>query len=407
MKNGCILHGGVGSGKSRTALAYYFKLCGGDIDTENYSPMDQKKILDLYIITTARKRDTLEWESEMVPFLMYPYDENGYYQLNVTIDSWNNIKRYKNIVGAFYIFDEDKVTGYGVWVKSFLQIAKHNKWIILSATPGDKWEDYIPVFIANGFYRNKTDFCNQHVIWSRYTTYPKVEGYMNTGILQKHKRDILIEMPDQRKTTQHHVDIFTEFDKVSYAEAQRNRWNPFTNLPIANVSEFCQVLRKIINTDESKQRAVLELFEAHPKVIIFYNFNYERDILRSLCWGEGVSIAEWNGEKHEPIPQMDRWVYLVQYLAGAEGWNCVKTDTMIFFSDNYSYKIMTQAAGRIDRMNTPFTDLYFYHLKTRSSIDLSISTSLKRKKKFNENKFAGGDTGWFAQTVEQKTKTKS
>lgn len=353
--------------------------------------MKRGKILDLYIITTAQKRDKLEWEEEMVPFLLYPYDEDGFYKMNVVVDSWNNIKKYKNIVNAFYIFDEDKVTGYGVWVKSFLQIAKHNKWIILSATPGDKWEDYIPVFIANGFYRNKTDFCNQHVVWSRYTSFPKVERYINTGILQKHKRDILIEMPDQRKTTQHHVDIYTDYDKLSYASAQKNRWNPFTNLPIANVSEFCQVLRKIINTDESKQLAVLELYEKHPKVIIFYNFNYERDILRELYYGEGVTIAEWNGMNHDPIPKTDKWVYLVQYLAGAEGWNCIETDTMIFFSDNYSFKIMTQAAGRIDRMNTTFKDLYFYHLKTRSSIDLSIATSLKRKKKFNETKFAGGD----------------
>ena len=48
---------------------------------------------------------------------------------------------------------------------------------------------------------------------------------------------------------------------------------------------------------------------------------------------------------------------------------------------------MEQARGRIDRMNTPFNDLYYYHLKTRSGIDLAISRALNSKKKFNESGF--------------------
>ena len=48
---------------------------------------------------------------------------------------------------------------------------------------------------------------------------------------------------------------------------------------------------------------------------------------------------------------------------------------------------MHQSAGRIDRLNTPFTDLYYYHLKTRSGIDLAIAKALKEKRKFNESSF--------------------
>jgi hypothetical protein len=131
----------------------------------------------------------------------------------------------------------------------------------------------------------------------------------------------------------------------------------------------------------------MEIFEKHPRIIVFYNFDYELDILKHIYYGENVEIAEWNGHAHQPVPKGEKWVYLVQYTAGCEGWNCITTDTIIFYSQNYSYKVMAQASGRIDRLNTPYTDLYYYHLKSRSGIDLAISRALTEKKKFNERKF--------------------
>lgn len=387
MSNGCILCGGVGSGKSRTSLAYYYKEQGGILGTKNYVKM--KNPQDLYIITTARKRDTLEWEGEMVPFLLSTKPEVAYYQNKVVVDSWNNIGKYKEVTGAFFIFDEQRVCGSGAWVKSFLKIAKTNNWILLSATPGDTWQDYIPVFIANGFYRNKTEFSREHIIYSRFTKYPKVDRYVNTGRLIRLRNKILVDMDFKRQTISHHEDVYVQYDVSMYKDAGRNRWDPFKDEPIINASGLCYVWRKIVNSDESRQIALLELFEKHPRMIIFYNFDYELDILKGLYYGDDVDIAEWNGHKHQPIPDSNRWVYLVQYTAGAEGWNCIKTDTIVFYSQNYSYKIMQQSAGRIDRLNTPYADLYYYHLKSRSGIDLAISRALKEKKQFNENKFVG------------------
>ena len=364
MRNGCILCGGTGSGKSRTAIAYYAKNIGTQVP--------------IYIITTARKRDTGEW-----------FDEFSAVDIScdLTVNSWNNIQKYICVTNAFFIFDEQRVVGRGVWVQAFLKIVKSNRWILLSATPGDCWQDYVPVFIANGFYRNRTDFNNQHIVWARFSKYPKVDRYLNTGKLNKLRDMILVDMPCQRSTVQHHIDILVQYDRVMYKDLARNRWNYWLNKPIETASEFCYALRKLVNSDESREIEVLNITEKAPKAIIFYNFDYELDILKSIAYHPGTEIAEWNGHKHQPIPDSKRWVYLVQYSAGCEAWNCITTDTIIFYSQNYSYKVMEQASGRIDRLNTRFVDLYYYHLKSRAPIDRAISMAIEQKKIFNERKF--------------------
>lgn len=401
MSNGCILNGGVGSGKSRTGLYYYFKENGGSIDPD-YIPMYKPK--PLYIITTAMKRDSFEWEGELANYLLSTDPKkNGLNEcVRVTIDSWNNIKKYADVKDSFFIFDEDRVTGSGAWVKAFLKIAKANDWIILSATPGDTWQDYIPVFLANGFYKNKTEFTREHCVYSRYTKWPQIEKYINTGRLIRLRNKVLVDMDFKRNTVRHHEDIYCKYDIQEYKNAIRNRWDPYKNEPIQQASGLCYVLRRIVNEDNSRAIALLEILDKTPRAIIFYNFDYERDMLLHLfCDYEDYDdiidpeshsdyeVAEWSGHAHQPVPKSKKWVYLVQYTAGCEGWNCIETDTIIFYSQNYSYKVLEQACGRIDRLNTKFVDLYYYHLKSRSSIDLAISKAIAKKKKFNERKWSG------------------
>lgn len=388
MKNGCVLCGGVGSGKSLTAISYYYLENGGEMDSlcgKDYVPMNDP--MDLYIITTARKRDTFEWEKELSPFLLSTSPETNLYKNRVVVDSWNNIAKYAEAEKAFFIFDEQRVVGSGVWVKSFLKIAKQNNWILLSATPGDNWSEYIPLFIANGFYKNRTQFVRDHVVYSRMAKFPKVERYLGEMKLERLRDSILIDMDFKRPTEQHHEEVFVPFDPITYREIIRRRWDVWKNEPIENAGGLCYCLRKAVNMDANRQQAVLEIAEKHPRIIIFYSFDYELEILKSIGWPQGTVIAEWNGHKHEPVPDGDAWVYLVNYSAGAEGWNCTKTDTIVFYSQNYSYKVMIQASGRIDRLNTPYHDLYYYHLKSRSGIDLAISRALKEKRTFNENRF--------------------
>lgn len=385
LKTGSILCGGVGSGKSRTGLAYYFIKEGKGEIYNNFAAMKTPK--DLYIITTGRKRDTLEWEKELSPFLLSTNQKIS--PVKVVVDSWNNIRKYIDVKNSFFIFDEQRLVGSGVWVKSFLKITKENNWILLTATPGDTWMDYAAVFIANGFYKNRTEFIKRHAVYSRFSKFPKIDHYIECGRLIKLRKEILVNMHYNKKTITHTEEIITKYDKSSYDQIFKKRWNIFENRPVQNISELCALLRKIVNTDFNRIEAVKRLVLEHNKTVIFYNFDYELFMLREALTELNIEFTEWNGHKHEAIPTTNEWAYLVQYAAGAEGWNCTDTNVIIFYSQNYSYKTMVQAAGRIDRLNTPFLDLYFYHLKSEAPIDLAISLALSKKENFQVSHFIG------------------
>lgn len=408
LQSGSILCAGVGTGKSITALAYFLiGQCGSTIWADgNIGPLFRPK--DLYIITTARKRDTHEWEAECAKFELEKMNE-----ITITIDSWNNLHKYADAVHSFFIFDEQRVVGSGAWVKAFLKITKANNWILLSATPGDTWLDYIPVFVANGFYKNRTEFLRRHAVYNRYSKYPKIDKWLEVTRLELLRRKITVTMTYEKTAEPHWEDVLFDYDQELYETIGTKRWDPWKNEPIRDISVVCYLLRKAVASQSEfgminhkpfkvNKRALWILhmaFSKHPKLIVFYNYDYELEAIKEtinemrskgFCESKPLSVAEWNGHKHEPLPDGDRWIYLVQYTAGAEGWNCVETDTIVFYSQNYSYKSMTQAAGRIDRMNTPFDHLYYYVLKSDSSIDKAVAKALRCKKTFNAKNFEGG-----------------
>ena len=383
LHNGAILNGTVGSGKSITGLAYYFtKVCDGDL-----SALKMGKPIDIYIITTAMKRDKKEWDDECSRYLLSTNPDLCHHGVKVTIDSWNNIKKYEGVSGAFFLFDEQRVVGKGAWVKAFLKITKVNQWILLSGTPGDSYMDYIPVFLANGFYKNRTEFIRNHVIYKRYLKYPAVERFVGTKKLAYLREKVLVDMNFKRSTVAHHETIIVPYDVDIYQQLLKTRWNSYESRPVETSAELCYLLRKTVNSDYRRLEALSELLRAHSRSIIFFNHTYEVELIMDLCKSLDIPCARWDGKKHEPIPNTKRWVYIVQYSAGDSGWNCTDTDTVIFYSQSYSYKSTVQAAGRIDRLNTPFTDLYFFHLRSNAGIDRAIYSALKRKKEFNATRY--------------------
>jgi len=373
LDNGKILCGGVGSGKSLTAAAYY-------VAKEAPRPV--------YVITTAKKRDTLDWDGE---FVKYGVGREVSLHGKLTVDSWNNIGKYEDVENAFFIFDEQRVVGSGAWVAKFYKIAKKNRWILLSATPGDTWLDYIPVFVANGFYRNRTEFKREHVIYTTYTKFPKVERFVGVNRLVKYRNQLLVEMPYARHTTRHLKDVDVDYDKDLMDLVVKRRWHVYEERPLRDMAEMFLVMRKVVNSDPSRLGEVMRIYEKHKRVIVFYNFNYELEALRSTLNVMNVTYAEWNGHKHEEVPSGDAWVYLVQIVAGSEGWNCVTCDTIVLYSLTYSYKNFEQLQGRIDRLNQPKNDLWYYILVSQSRIDKAIRRALLHKQNFNEGK---SGIGW-------------
>lgn len=390
LKNGSILTGGVGTGKTITSIAYYFtKVCGGALKPGGGVSLDRlTDPKDIYVITTAKKRDDLDWEAEAAAFGISTKREFSVGNVQIKVDSWNNIPNYADVKDAFFVFDEQRLVGSGAWVKAFLKIAKANQWIILSATPGDVWMDFCPVFIANGFYKNKTEFITRHVIYSRFSKFPKIDRYVDTGVLLKLRNSILVDMPYDRHTIRHVKHTLVEHNQVLFDKVYKNRWHIYEDRPIRDAGELYRVMRQLCNSDPSRLQKVIELQQKHPRLIVFYNFNYELNALRTLSGLlPQTKISEWNGHKHEPIPTGNQWVYLVQFVAGAEGWNCIETDATVFYSLPYSYKNYEQAQGRIDRLNTPYTDLFYFVFRSKAVIDSMIMKSLNLKRNFNERDY--------------------
>jgi hypothetical protein len=364
LRNGNVLVGGVGSGKSIASLAYFTSL-------------DPSR--PIYVLTTALKRDSGDWFADAMKMSL---------RNELIVDSWNNIKKFTDVENAFFILDEQRIVGKGAWVKAFYEIAKKNEWILLSATPADTWVDLVPIFVANGFFRNQTQFNNEHVRFSRFTKYPKIDGYYDTWLLEQYRDRIYVEMPylSPAKRNEHIIEV--DFDQEEQKLLYTARWNFHENMPLKDAGEMMRYLRLSANTHPSRYDKIVELAADHPKMIIFYNFDYELDILRLLHSELDIPVAEWNGHNHQDVPDGDRWLYFVQYQAGSEAWNCTRTDTTVFYSLPYSYRQFHQAKGRTDRQNTPYAELNYYIFKSRAFIDQAIWKALRRKKNFQASAFA-------------------
>ena len=392
LKNGSILAGGVGSGKTLTSLAWYLTSVCKAASFEKGGSLAKKRVQGsptLYVITTAKKRDSLEWEEEAARLGLSTDPDCSFTGSSIVVDSWNNIGKYSDREHAVFFFDEQRASGSGRWVKEFLKITRKNTWLLLSATPGDVWMDYLPVFMAHGFFRTRTEFMEDHVIFDRFAKYPKVKRYIGEAKLQRLRRSILVEMPVEKHTTRVRETVFCDYDHDSYKWVVKNRMDPWTEEPLRDAGGVCRILRKVVSDNDWRSAEAKRILSSHERVIVFYNYNYELDRILAVAKSLGLPTGQWNGHRHDAIPGGDRWVYICQYSSAAEGWNCTDTDTVLFWSLNYSWRVTEQCEGRIDRLNTPYSRLRYYFLESKSSIDEAVRRALNSKRVFNERAFVG------------------
>ena len=392
LQNGSILAGGVGSGKTLTSLAWYLTSVCNAASFKKGGSLAKKKVKvspTLYVITTAKKRDSLEWEEEAARLGLSTDPACSFTGSSIVVDSWNNIGKYSDREHAVFFFDEQRASGSGRWVKEFLKITKKNTWLLLSATPGDVWMDYLPVFMAHGFFRTRTEFMEDHVIFDRFAKYPKVKRYIGEAKLQLLRRSILVEMPVERHTIRERETVYCDYDRDLYKWVVKNRMDPWTEEPLRDAGGVCRILRKVVSDNDWRSEQAKRILSSNERVIVFYNYNYELDRILAVAESLGLPTAQWNGHRHDAIPAEPRWVYICQYTSAAEGWNCTSTDTVLFWSLNYSWRVTEQCEGRIDRLNTPYSRLKYYFLESHSSIDEAVRRSLSSKKVFNERAFVG------------------
>lgn len=392
LQNGSILAGGVGSGKTLTSLAWYLTSVCNAASFKKGGSLAKKKVKGsptLYVITTAKKRDSLEWEEEAARLGLSTDPDCSFTGSSIVVDSWNNIGKYSDREHAVFFFDEQRASGSGRWVKEFLKITRKNTWLLLSATPGDVWMDYLPVFMAHGFFRTRTEFMEDHVIFDRFAKYPKVKRYIGEAKLQRLRRSILVEMPVERHTTRERETVYCDYDRDLYKWVVKNRMDPWTEEPLRDAGGVCRILRKVVSDNDWRSEQAKRILSSNERIIVFYNYNYELDRILAVAESLGVPTAQWNGHRHDVIPAEPRWVYICQYTSAAEGWNCTSTDTVLFWSLNYSWRVTEQCEGRIDRLNTPYSRLKYYFLESHSSIDEAVRRSLSSKKVFNERAFVG------------------
>lgn len=392
LQNGSILAGGVGSGKTLTSLAWYLTSVCNAASFKEGGSLAKKKVKGsptLYVITTAKKRDSLEWEEEAARLGLSTDPACSFTGSSIVVDSWNNIGKYSDREHAVFFFDEQRASGSGRWVKEFLKITRKNTWLLLSATPGDVWMDYLPVFMAHGFFRTRTEFMEDHVIFDRFAKYPKVKRYIGEAKLQRLRRSILVEMPVERHTTRERETVYCDYDRDLYRWVVKNRMDPWTEEPLRDAGRVCRILRKVVSDNDWRSEQAKRILSSNERVIVFYNYNYELDRILAVAESLGLPTAQWNGHRHDAIPAEPRWVYICQYTSAAEGWNCTSTDTVLFWSLNYSWRVTEQCEGRIDRLNTPYSRLKYYFLESHSSIDEAVRRSLSSKKVFNERAFVG------------------
>ena len=270
--------------------------------------------------------------------------------------------------------------------------------ILLSGTPvGGKYENLWSQCRLLGWYISKTEFWNRYIktrlIDVNGFSLPIVVGYTNIRDLKDNLREhgaVFLKSSEV-------LDLPEQVDIKQYVEATKD-YKAFKKNSIIEIEDDTlvgdNILKKMLyerqlcgEYNENKLNALKEIMEStNNRLIIFYNFTKEKDLIVDICKKLNKSYSIINGEIKDltAYETNEDSITIVQYQAGAMGLNLQKANKIIYFTLPLSSELFEQSKKRIHRIGQVDTCFYYY-LLAKGTIEESIyKTLLMRKDYTNE-----------------------
>lgn len=272
--------------------------------------------------------------------------------------------------------------------------------ILLSGTPtGGKYEELWTQLRLLGWNISKKAFYNHYTITEMIDvggfTIPVVVGYKNVDRLKEKlkshgavfmKSDEVFDLPDQieQLVLVENIREYTRFKKdrvITINEETLVGDTALTKLL------YLRQLSSIYNSN--KHEAFKDLISStEDRVVVFYNFKKEFEILKGICevLEKPVSYINGDGTDLKNYEVKNNTVTLVQYQAGATGINLQRANKVIYHSLPLSSELWMQSKKRIHRIGQSRTCFYYY-LITKNSIEEKILDVLKERQDFTLDLF--------------------
>ncbi|WP_368076685.1 SNF2-related protein [Clostridium tyrobutyricum] len=227
----------------------------------------------------------------------------------------------------------------------------------------------------------------------------KVTGYKNVDRLKRKlheygavfmKTDEVFELPEQ---IEQKIKIK---NTKEYKIFKKDRLITINNTELVGDTSLTKMLylRQLSSQyNKNKVNQLKDILEStEDRIIIFYNFNKELEIIKKLCEKLDKPISIINGavKDLDNFNQYNNSITLVQYQAGAMGHNLQKSNKIIYFSLPLQSELFEQSKKRIHRIGQEKTCFYWY-LITQNSIEEQIYQTLKERRDYTNKLFEESD----------------
>lgn len=280
----------------------------------------------------------------------------------------------------------------------FILGLKPDNVILLSGTPtGGKYEELWSQLHLLGWKIKKKVFLNQYTIqeWDDVLGHYKIVGYQHTERLIKKlhqygavfmKSNEVFDLPKQNDVYVkcRMTKDYQQFAKDHYAIRDGTEVVGDT---AATAKLYLRQFAGVWSPNKLQQVEDL-ITSTNDRLIIFYNFKAEYEILAALCKKLKRPVATMNGSLKDmsAYEKESNSVSLVQYQAGAMGLNLQKANKIIYFTLTDKSELFEQSKKRIHRIGQD-KPCFYYYLLTTGSIEWRMLDVLKMRRDYNDKLF--------------------